>query len=1414
VKQFKECGSDKSLIRVARNDSVNVLFEILNYSNYLLEPDLDGLFTELLMELQKHKTKLRLQEAIYSGILVLIVHANAMVRELGSAYLQTASTLISEKEELHIVPIIKAVFDHIRSLTDSTSSPKTFHFCNDLAILWKGVYLMIKYTSKVTIPSFFTKAVPDADRLLIQSLKADSGEYWSKCRILEVLLKYTDCRWIANEFDEELASRFSLRILQANEFTSILSLSDGAYQEEQLISQVSTVMSILLLLVQLSRSSKWLSHSIQWIIDNCIQWNRPSLGCITKMFEQLIGVRNLDEKIYHIIVSFLKSQGVTFTDPEILAHLLIKDVKKLRAFASDIASARLEKVDTDLWRKAQTYEFNKVQVTKFLEAGSILCFLGYVDVPNMEPFHSNWRIILNQVLKIFEGNYRSIHMKWDLQLRYLIFNDRAIQRVAEEKLLFDTDTDGISSGIEYYLLMYKSQYTETMYEYLKEYKGLALNGFKPIYSANRILDWFTNCQIMYSVSSLKELYQNFWIRGSIFCTTLFAESSSWWKSNTTEFSEVKRLFIKAVRVLRSFVKYKSQSIRVTGEDARNLHVEWLEDTLRSLSPWVNLKQEETSRASFDLILLMIREDNDIGRVNSELLSDMLLNKKVLDKEQERQVKRVIWQADEKQLRSEDAREDFKRSGSPELISTKQVKIPKIEIPASNFHRPETVSKSVTNTFEELNRNTKIAVKPNIPGSRLITLASRKSVEKTKKLSTFDRLKAESYLDSKKSNLQVPILKPVVSSIRRLEADELPEEPIRERRSVREITLQNVRPARGIPITVPTNEQTKQQKELLNLENLFDQILTWKLNDEDPNVSGIQPPQPIPDRFRSTSHYCAIFEPLLILEAKSQFIRSWQELRLKSSFRMVLEGVAMIDSRTEISFTMSDQDYQVETWNENSILHLRNEGAYEMLIRVVEIKRKGDAYLLVCHCNFGSSRSQVSPYIRPTSVWDGRLLMKMSTLVREYESLIFFMKAPLRNDILLPPQGLTSYAQDGKADRYIQQLGMNPPQARAISHALSKQTGFVLIQGPPGTGKTKTILGLVAAIQNTGTTIMVPTNFNGEKQKFKKSPLLICAPSNAAIDEIARRLMMGILNINGNKFKPSILRIGNHSSIHSDVIPVSLNYLVDKKLESNYAGFADEKQALREELNLAHEALNQLRASKGTIPHEDYSSAMSDLMKKMDALNQTKDMHRKNPNYNRDRMRIKIVKEVIDAADIILTTLSGAGHDVFKQINIEFPTVIIDEACQAVELNVLIPLRLGCRRCILVGDPLQLPPTVLSPIALKNNYDGSLFQRLMKASPKSVSLLSIQYRMHPHISLFPGKRFYSARLTDFEQMQSLRTIDWHQHPKKFFPPYVFFDCYRGTEKRSLSKSVYNDEEIQICVRLIRNLAESYPKIKVI
>ena len=148
---------------------------------------------------------------------------------------------------------------------------------------------------------------------------------------------------------------------------------------------------------------------------------------------------------------------------------------------------------------------------------------------------------------------------------------------------------------------------------------------------------------------------------------------------------------------------------------------------------------------------------------------------------------------------------------------------------------------------------------------------------------------------------------------------------------------------------------------------------------------------------------------------------------------------------------------------------------------------------------------------------------------------------------------------------------------------------------------------------------------------------------------------------------------------------------------------------------------------------------------------------------------------------------------------------------------MIPLRHKTKKCILVGDPYQLPPTVISRKAIESNYELSLFQRMMKSTPKSILLLKfsnlirIQYRMHPSISAFPSKMFYSSKLTDDSALSNSRNAEWHKI--EAFRPFTFFDVYNGQEKKSNTNSTYNDEEVEVCANLIQSLLSKFRSIDV-
>ena len=67
---------------------------------------------------------------------------------------------------------------------------------------------------------------------------------------------------------------------------------------------------------------------------------------------------------------------------------------------------------------------------------------------------------------------------------------------------------------------------------------------------------------------------------------------------------------------------------------------------------------------------------------------------------------------------------------------------------------------------------------------------------------------------------------------------------------------------------------------------------------------------------------------------------------------------------------------------------------------------------------------------------------------------------------------------------------------------------------------------------------------------KRSKILVCAPSNSAVDEIVRRLLRKeLLDEHGKPYKPSIVRVGGN--FQRDVAHVSLERLIEERIKQDY-----------------------------------------------------------------------------------------------------------------------------------------------------------------------------------------------------------------------------------------------------------------------
>ena len=325
----------------------------------------------------------------------------------------------------------------------------------------------------------------------------------------------------------------------------------------------------------------------------------------------------------------------------------------------------------------------------------------------------------------------------------------------------------------------------------------------------------------------------------------------------------------------------------------------------------------------------------------------------------------------------------------------------------------------------------------------------------------------------------------------------------------------------------------------------------------------------------------------------------------------------------------------------------------------------------------------------------------------------------------------------------------------------------------------------------------------------KPRLLVCAPSNAAVDNIILKIMEdGFIDGSGQRYNPSMIRVGVGQS--AAVKDVALETKVDQiisdhldlgQLESSIAGYRMEMQRITGDIakcrRRVHAIANatpwplgkgwEIRVDETTfdetgqvyfVNHKDkmttyecppppepgeqqfqgrsmpeYKMYMARIVKSVEAYFSIKSNLEQSTimkgslqaGSNHYEVRQSLENHVMNAVHVTMTTLGTAGNRVFEGVD-KFEVVVIDEAAQSVEPASLSALQVGSRHCVLVGDPQQLPATIFNVSGRNTKYDRSLFQRLEEAG-QEIFMLNEQYRMHPQISHFPRHIFYSGTLLD-------------------------------------------------------------------
>ncbi|QIW96006.1 hypothetical protein AMS68_001524 [Peltaster fructicola] len=307
--------------------------------------------------------------------------------------------------------------------------------------------------------------------------------------------------------------------------------------------------------------------------------------------------------------------------------------------------------------------------------------------------------------------------------------------------------------------------------------------------------------------------------------------------------------------------------------------------------------------------------------------------------------------------------------------------------------------------------------------------------------------------------------------------------------------------------------------------------------------------------------------------------------------------------------------------------------------------------------------------------------------------------------------------------------LNGSQINAVKNVLSKPLS--LIQGPPGTGKTVTSATIIYHLS-----------------KINGGQVLVCAPSNVAVDQLTERI---------HRTGLKVVRVTAKSR---------------EDVESQVGFLSLHQQVRMNDTNVELAKLTQLKSELGELSSQDE--------KKFKALTRGAE------------------REILANADVICCTCVGAGDPRLSKL--KFRTVLIDESTQSAEPECMIPLVLGCKQAVLVGDHQQLGPVIMNKKAAKAGLNQSLFERLVILGCAPIRL-QVQYRMHPCLSEFPSNMFYEGSLQN--------GITMHQRVRKDvdFPwpvadsPMMFWSNLGAEEISASGTSYLNRTEAQNVEKIV-------------
>lgn len=278
--------------------------------------------------------------------------------------------------------------------------------------------------------------------------------------------------------------------------------------------------------------------------------------------------------------------------------------------------------------------------------------------------------------------------------------------------------------------------------------------------------------------------------------------------------------------------------------------------------------------------------------------------------------------------------------------------------------------------------------------------------------------------------------------------------------------------------------------------------------------------------------------------------------------------------------------------------------------------------------------------------------------------------------------------------------LNASQQRAVQAAVAA-VHLAVIHGPPGTGKTTTVVEVIRQLA------------------LREKPVLVCAPSNAAVDVLVERCAAAGLDV---------LRLGNLARVDADVV----QHTLDERWKSHPLA-----ATIKEMKKRADEFRRMASKYKRTFGRDEATQRKLLLAEARSIVTEAR------------ALEDQISTMLVDSADVIACTPVTARNREISQRR--FAAAIVDEAGQALDPALWIPLQCA-NKLILAGDHLQLPPTIISQSPEAARLATTMLEHVVAKHPSVVSLLTEQYRMNDRIMGFSNTMLYGDAITSHPDVE--------------------------------------------------------------